>query len=107
MRKAAISGGRIVVHDPGTPGPRGLPAIIGVVEATETPEQVRERCCDRENMCARRRSHERYAAKVAETKATEAGREVDDETEESAEALFKYAKEVIGEPVQPSQERLL
>lgn len=66
-RKAAIDAGRVVVHDPGTRGERGLKAIIGVVEPWETPGQVRERCRDRENMRARRASHERYAAKIAES----------------------------------------
>lgn len=68
-REAAIIAGRIVVHDPGTPGPHGLPAIIGVVEKGEMPEQVRKRCYDRENMRARRESHERYAAKIAKSRA--------------------------------------
>ncbi|MHB8201949.1 MAG: DUF3987 domain-containing protein [Acidithiobacillus sp.] len=34
-------------------------------------------------------------------------KEVIDETQETAEALFKYASEVLGEPVQPIQESLL
>lgn len=122
-RKAAIEAGRIVVHDPGTQGAHGLKAIIGVVEAGETPAQVRERCYDRENMRSRRGSHERYAAKVAETNregieernppndfADESGHEVVDETEETADAVFAYVNERI-EPVEPivepSQERLL
>lgn len=67
LRNAAIKARQIVVHDAGSRGARGLPAIIGVVEPGETPEQVRERCYDRENMRARRTSHARYAAKVAET----------------------------------------
>lgn len=101
-RKAAIEAGRIVVHDPGTRGERGLKAIIGVVEAGETPKQVLERCRDRENMLARRMSHERYAAKVAESRRDsfeeernpfddfpdEGGHELVDEAEETADALF-------------------
>jgi hypothetical protein len=69
LRKAAITARRIVIHDPGTAGPHGLPALIGVVEDSESTEDVRERCYDRENMRARRRAHERYAAKIAMSKA--------------------------------------